>query len=151
MFSVLAALSLSAAARPVAKQTRELMHTRVTVAIADESRPQADFDAAFAVFENIDAVMNEWKDDSPLAKINSGAGGPAVKAPPELCEVIQLALDGARRTQGLFDPTWAALRDLWKFADNNRGPCPTRRCSKSAAPSSAGRTSRCGASPKAAP
>lgn len=112
-----AVLALFSAA-PV-KQTRTLMHTRVTIAIAEPAAPDADFDAAFAVFREVEAVMNEWAEDSPLGRVNAQAAEQPVPAPPALCEVIRLALDGAKRTNGLFDPTWAALKDLWRFSDPN--------------------------------
>src|SRR4051812_31108760 len=95
------------------RQTREVMHTKVTIAFADPPREglsdhQADFDAAFAVFAHIDRTMNEWRDDSPLAAINASAGDAGVPVPEDLCEVVRLSLEGAKKTNGLFDPTWAA-------------------------------------------
>jgi thiamine biosynthesis lipoprotein len=109
------------------RQSRELMHTRVTIAIADPPRGelashQLDFDAAFAIFSRIDRVMNEWKDTSPLALINAGAAVQPIAAPADLCEVIKLSLDGAKKTKGLFDPTWAALREVWTFAEGAQVP-----------------------------
>src|ERR1700712_4315112 len=61
------------------RQTRELMHTKVTIAIADPPRDglsdhQADFDAAFAIFAHVDLTMNEWREDSALGQINASAG-----------------------------------------------------------------------------
>ena len=114
------------------QRARDVMHTKVLVAIAGE-QPDAGldqaFDETFAIFEHIDATMNEWRPESPLGKINALAGnGKPVEAPADLCDVIRLALDGARRTDGLFDPTWAALRDVWKFTDapNQAPPDPAR-------------------------
>ena len=111
------------------RQTRELMHTKVTIAIADPPRGelanhQLDFDNAFQIFNRIDAVMNEWKEGSPLAQINAGASAGPVFAPADLCEVISLALAGAKKTRGLFDPTWASLREVWKFAADRTGAVP---------------------------
>jgi thiamine biosynthesis lipoprotein len=105
------------------RQTRELMHTKVTIAIADPPREglsdhQADFDAAFAVFAHVDLTMNEWREDSALGAINASAGDAGVAAPEDLCEVIRLSLEGAKKTNGLFDPTWAALKDVWQFGGN---------------------------------
>ena len=91
-----------------ARQDRELMHTKVTVVIADPVSAealQAAFDDAFAVFSDLDQTVNEWKPESVLGKINAGAGGAAVPAPAPVCEVIKTSLDGAKRTNGLFDPT----------------------------------------------
>lgn len=106
------------------QRTKELMHTRVTIAIAEQrgaEELEAAFGAAFAVFERVEEEMNEWKAGTPLARINANAGGEAVSAPANLCDVLHTALDGARRTQGLFDPTWAALRGLWRFGSDAKG------------------------------
>lgn len=109
------------------RRGKDLMHTKVVIAIAnanaDEKLDQA-FEAAFGIFEHIDATMNEWREGTPLARINAGAGVEAVQAPADLCQVIKLALDGARRTNGLFDPTWAALRDVWTFSGMVEQPLP---------------------------
>jgi FAD:protein FMN transferase len=134
----LALLSLLAASPRevlVHRQTRTVMHTVVTVAIAEERPPEqlrAWFDEAFAVFERVDQVMNEWRPDSPLSAINAAAGKDAVVAPKDLCQVLELALEGARRTQGLFDPTWAALREVWRFPEEGRGKVPSTAAVKAA-------------------
>ncbi len=103
------------------ERSREVMHTTVVIAISSDTvdaRLDEAFDAGFAIFEHIDATMNEWKPDSPLGQINASAGSPtAVSTPADLCGVLKLALDGAARTNGLFDPTWAALRDVWRFSN----------------------------------
>jgi thiamine biosynthesis lipoprotein len=102
------------------------MHTEVNLAlpssVPSETR-EAAFTEAFAVFEEIERELNEWKPDSALARINASEGKP-VAAPKLACEVVSLALDGAKRTDGLFDPTWAALREVWKFGSAEDGVVP---------------------------
>jgi FAD:protein FMN transferase len=119
----------------VVRRSREMMHTKVTIALSG-SKPteerESAFEAAFDVFERIDQVMNEWRPGSPLEQINAKAGHEAVTAPADLCEVIQLALDGAKRTQGLFDPTWASLRELWKFGEDSKEEVPSDEAIKAA-------------------
>ncbi len=109
------------------QRTREVMHTLVTIALP-ASLPAAEAEPAFAdsfaVFEEIDRSLNEWRADSALSRVNAGAGGPGVEAPAPLCEVVQLALEGARRTDGLFDPTWASVRGLWRFGTDADGGVP---------------------------
>ena len=121
-------LLLAAAPEPNEVRTRALMHTEVTIALpvtlAADAR-EAAFTEGFAVFEGIEAELNEWKPDSALARINAGAGKP-VEAPRSTCEVIALSLEGARRTGGLFDPTWAALRGLWKFGSVEDDVVPSK-------------------------
>lgn len=115
---LVALTQLAADGPPPKTYDRQIMTTRVAVGLADaksESERQAAAEAVFAIFEGIDRELNEWKPGSALGRVNAGAGGPPVPAPAELCEVVALSLEGARRTKGLFDPTWAALRGLWKF------------------------------------
>ncbi len=118
------------AAQPDAEfvtQSRDVMHTLVTVSLPasmPEAQRKAAFDEAFAVFEAIDQDLNEWRPGSALSRVNAGAGGPAVVAPADLCEVVGVALDGARRTDGLFDPSWAALKGLWRFGTEASGEPP---------------------------
>ncbi|HEY6001604.1 MAG TPA: FAD:protein FMN transferase [Anaeromyxobacter sp.] len=114
---------------PLSVETREMMATRVTVALVGVSGAEAEraFQAAFGAFERVEEAMNEWRPGSPLDRINRGAGRrEPVPAPADLCEVLRIGLEGARRTGGLFDPTWAALRDVWTFDGSHRGTVPPR-------------------------
>jgi len=67
------------------------------------------------VFERVDEQMSEWKEDSPLTKVNMQAGKSSVPCPIELCSAVELALSIAEQTDGAFDPTWAALWNVWDF------------------------------------
>jgi FAD:protein FMN transferase len=112
---------------PVEARSRDMMTTRVTVALVGapaEVRERA-FSEAFGAFERVEVAMNEWRPGTPLARVNEQAGSRRpVAAPADLCDALGSALDGARRTGGLFDPTWAAVRDLWKFDASHRGAAP---------------------------
>ncbi|HEY6101428.1 MAG TPA: FAD:protein FMN transferase [Anaeromyxobacter sp.] len=121
MPTIVLAIAIVVAASPrseaVVSESRPAMGTLATVTIAgvpeDGARP--GIEAAFAVFERVDWSMNEWRPDSPLAALNSAAGHGWVALPPDLCDVLRQARLAARRTGGLFDPTWAALSDLWRL------------------------------------
>lgn len=116
----------SSPSRALVRQERWLMHTRVAIGLLDPlpaQEQEALFDQAFAPFRLVEEQMNEWRPESALSRINAGAGGPALPAPPELCELLRTARLGAQRTRGLFDPTWAALRGLWRF-DQGRPQLP---------------------------
>jgi thiamine biosynthesis lipoprotein len=67
------------------------------------------------IFERVDSQMSEWKVNSPLSVVNAQAGKSPVVCPPALCSAIALALSISKQTEGAFDPTWAALWDLWDF------------------------------------
>lgn len=106
------------AAERVATESRLTMGTLATVTVvgADSERERRAFAAAFAAFARVDEVMNEWREDSPLSALNRAAGTPGgVALPADLCAVLRAGLAGAVWSGGRFDPTWAALRDLWRF------------------------------------
>jgi len=102
----------------VYSETRPMMSTVVTITIAgrhpDEARAAAG--AAFAIFSRVDGAMNEWRPESPISALNSAAGqGGWTSLPADVCDVLTRARRGAAATGGLFDPTWAGLRELWRF------------------------------------
>ena len=70
---VLALVSSAAARGEAVREDRELLHTIVTVVLADP-RPdggvEAAFDDAFQVFSDIDETMNEWRPGSALVRRN---------------------------------------------------------------------------------
>ncbi len=133
-FPAFAALAMSAAAPPPAPEapdlyaeTRPMMSTAISVTVAGASpgRAARAAEAAFAEFARVEAVMNEWRPDSALSALNAAAGsGASTPLPADLCQVLRLARRGAARTGGLFDPTWAALRELWRFGDGETGEPP---------------------------
>ena len=109
-------------------ETRPAMSTLVTVAVAAPPGGElaAAVDAAFAIFSGVDGVMNEWRPGSPLSALNASAGsGRLVPLPGDLCQVLRAGRDGAERTGGLFDPTWAALRGVWRFGDGEPPRVPS--------------------------
>jgi thiamine biosynthesis lipoprotein len=104
------------------------MSTLVTVAVAAPVSPEllAAIDEVFAVFSRVDETMNEWRPGSPLSALNAAAGsGRAVTLPGDLCQVLRAGRDAAERTGGLFDPTWAALRGVWRFGDGEPSRVPS--------------------------
>jgi len=122
----------------ITTRSREMMGTEVTISLVEAPPEQAAraFEAAFAEFDRVNEVMNEWRADSPLSVINEAAAGSGkfVEAPKDLCDVLRLSLDAASRTGGLFDPTWAGLRELWRFGTNQTGEVPAVEAVKASCP-----------------
>ncbi len=121
----------------VLSETRPSMGTVVTVTLAgaDADAAASAAEAAFAIFARVDEVMNEWRPESPLSALNAAAGtGALVPLPADLCEVLRAGKEGAARTGGLFDPTWAALRGLWRFGDGERFTVPSDAAIRAACP-----------------
>ena len=113
---------------PLQSRAREMMGTQVSVSISNATPEEAErgFDAAFKELQRVEQVMNEWRAESPLSSINAIAGnGRFAEAPEDLCEVLRQSLRAAKRTGGLFDPTWAALSELWRFGSDETGVVPS--------------------------
>jgi len=113
-------------------QIRYMMGTlcEITAYATDQEKHNTDIaiNAAFDELKRIDSVLSNWNPNSELMRMNSvasrlGIGGnrPAVKVGPELFERIGIALDVARASQGLFDPTVGPLVRAWGFL-----PSPAR-------------------------
>jgi thiamine biosynthesis lipoprotein len=111
----------------ILSETRPSMSTVVTITVAGVAPEVAApaVEAAFGVFDRVDEVMNEWRPGSPLSALNAAAGsGRPVPLPGDLCDVLRAGRAGAERTGGLFDPTWAALRGVWRFGDGEAPRVP---------------------------
>jgi len=116
--ALLVVLAASPPSPPVRTETRPMMGTHVTVTLVGStpSKAREGFDAAFSAFSRVNEVMNEWRPDSALSAVNRQAGdGTFVTVPEDLCAALRRGVLGAEQTGGLFDPTWAALRGMWRF------------------------------------
>jgi len=102
--------------------TTEVMTTRIDVQFAGPTGTEADAEAVFQIFRDVDARASEWKDGSPLAQLNADAGGAARVVPDELFRLLQRSVALAEATDGAFDPTWAALWGLWDFKAADQRP-----------------------------
>ena len=67
------------------------------------------------VFHEVDRKLSEWKEDSPISKVNAKAGVGAVELPKFVFKSVEQAIQVASMTDGAFDPTWASLWGLWDF------------------------------------
>lgn len=106
------------------RDVRALMGTAVEVIAqgADEALLRRAVQAAYAEMERLSDMMNHHDPGSTVSAINDAAGHRAVQAPPELLEVIALALGLSERSAGAFDITVGALSG-WRFrSDDPRIP-----------------------------
>jgi thiamine biosynthesis lipoprotein len=105
-------------------ETRFLMDTMVVISVAHED-PQAAkvaADLAFGEMERVDRLMARVE-GTPLWELNIAGGG---VADPEIIKVLEAGLKAARETGGAFDPTLAAVIDLWKIKEGPHAP-PTQK------------------------
>ncbi|WP_052223281.1 FAD:protein FMN transferase [Novosphingobium malaysiense] len=82
---------------------RPLLGTFVEVTVPEEAAPAID--AAFAAIARVQALMSFHAEDSDLARIRQATPGQIVAVAPETAEVLRLAQDLHRASDGLFDVT----------------------------------------------
>ena len=123
----LAALGGAAATAGLRWQRRELIGFGTTLSLeaahADDATLTAALDDAVRALQRIEAQMSLYRDDSALVRLNRD--GRLALPPPQLRELLGIAQDVARRSDGAFDPT---VQPLWlAFADaqaEHRLPTP---------------------------
>jgi thiamine biosynthesis lipoprotein len=98
---------------------------RLTAWTRDEAAAQQTFDAVFAEFERLDALMSVWRPGSDVLRINAAAGERAVVVHADVRDVLHIASQVSQWTSGTFDVTFGALTDIWKFDHDLDGTVPT--------------------------
>jgi FAD:protein FMN transferase len=96
----------------------------VTAWTADEAVAYDAFDAVFAEFDRLDALLSVWKPGSDVLRINAAAGVTPVPVSVETIEILTAAQRVSGWTDGKFDITFGALGALWRFDhdQDNRVP-----------------------------
>lgn len=97
---------------------------RLTAWTADEAAALAAFDAVFAEFERLDALMSVWRPGSDVLRLNAAAGDRPVALQPEVIEVLAIARQVSEWTDGTFAVTFGALSDLWRFDHDQDNTIP---------------------------
>jgi thiamine biosynthesis lipoprotein len=87
----------------------------LTAAGTDERAALDAFEAVFAEFERLEALMSVWRSGSDIARLNDAAGAQPVAVSPEVLEVLQISRQVSEWTGGMFDVTFGVLSGLWKF------------------------------------
>lgn len=78
----------------------------------DRGRAQ---DRLQATLNAVVGQMSGWEDASTLSRFNNAPAGTTYALPSPMFEVVERAGHWARESGGAFDPTLAALVDLWGF------------------------------------
>ncbi|MDP2646846.1 MAG: FAD:protein FMN transferase [Desulfobacterales bacterium] len=95
------------------KQTRFMMDTYVTIyAVGPQGRSVEAVNAALDRMQEVDVKFNALNPVSPVYAFNH-RGVPI--ADPEILEIVRLALQIARESDGAFDITVQPLIELWGF------------------------------------
>ncbi len=82
---------------------------------ASEQELLAAVNTAYAELAAVEDMLTDFR-DSPLTRVNDGAGGPPVKVPQELLELLEFALGACRDSGGAFDITFSSVGMLWREA-----------------------------------
>jgi thiamine biosynthesis lipoprotein len=84
---------------------------------ADEHATKAALEGALAEMRRLEALMSEWRDDSEIGRLNLESGE-WVTVSPETLEVVKKGLWAGSVSQGVFDITFQAMSDVWKFGSD---------------------------------
>ena len=98
---------------------------RLTATTADEAAARSAFDAVFAEFERLEALMSTWRPGSDVERINAAAGVQAVPVAADVRDVLRQARQISEWTEGTFDVTFGALTDVWKFDHDQDNTIPS--------------------------
>jgi thiamine biosynthesis lipoprotein len=95
---------------------------RITAWVPNDSVARLAARAAFSEIARLEDVFSDWRPTSELRRLG-GAPGAWQPVSPELFEVLSIALEVARLSDGAFDPTVGPLTVLWRTArDEGRPP-----------------------------
>src|SRR6185369_15709839 len=109
----IAALSLIAASCRGTAEGRRVLVERAGVAMGSElqlrawttgeAAARASFDAVFAEFERLEALMSTWRPGSDVLRINAAAGVQPVPVNADVRDVLRQARQISEWTEGTFD------------------------------------------------
>jgi thiamine biosynthesis lipoprotein len=73
--------------------------------------------------DRLDALLSNYREDTPLSRLNREAARGPVAVPPELAELLAACLRWSRHSDGAFDVTVGPLMKAWGFfRDEGRRP-----------------------------
>ncbi len=105
-----------------------IMGTRISVKVWSpggsewEGTTREGIEAAFDAALEVQSRMSPHDPASAVSRVNAAAGGAAVEVDPWTWAVLDASVKASGLTRGAFDPTWAALGDVWD--DKAPDPAP---------------------------
>ncbi|WP_410770941.1 FAD:protein FMN transferase [Fontibacillus sp. BL9] len=96
-------------------QTFFIFDTVVNVKIYDNRATTKNFEELEALMKNIDNKISRTNPDSEIHQVNAQAGIAPVEVSPDTFELVSLAVDYAKKTNGLLDPSIGPLVSLWNI------------------------------------
>ena len=99
---------------------------RLTAWAGDEAAARAAFDAVFAEFERLEALMSNWRPGSDVAPHQRrGRRAGRSRSPPRCATCCGRRARSASGPTGTFDVTFGALTDVWKFDHDQDNTIPS--------------------------
>ncbi len=89
----------------------------ITAVAADSRTAKACVEAAFSQLKRVDELMSDYKSDSQLSQVNRDAFKEPVHVDDDLFEVLDIAVEYSRQTDGAFDVTVGPVVKLWREAE----------------------------------
>jgi thiamine biosynthesis lipoprotein len=89
-----------------------------------EAEARRAISAAFGEVERLEAMMSEWRPESPISQVDAAAGQHAVEVPAELREMLERSIVYSQKTEGTFDVTWRGMGNIWHFDNTFVKPNP---------------------------
>ncbi len=106
------------------EKTEVIMDTSVTVKLFASSRREGErlIDLAFVEARRVERIMEPYKGDGELKRLNARDRAGSFPAEEELRMVLGASLDMTMQSHGAFDPTIGTVKQLWNFEEG--GPVP---------------------------
>lgn len=100
------------------------MGTRFSIylACADEAEADACFRAVFEEIDRLENTFSRFRPGSEISRLNRDAPLFPVTTDPEVFQLLVLATDVSRRTQGAFDITCGRVTRAWRAAAKSSFP-----------------------------
>jgi thiamine biosynthesis lipoprotein len=123
VFSLVGGLVVQASPSWVVREAF-LMGTTLSASIASPSRESSlrALDSAFAAVRRVDDVLNDWRLDTDLARLNHAEPGTSFVADPRLGAFLDEILYWTRETGAAFDPGIGSLVQAWDLRGTGRIP-----------------------------
>ncbi|MEP1384760.1 MAG: FAD:protein FMN transferase [Paraglaciecola sp.] len=99
-----------------------IMGTNIQVELWSESEVtgEAAIEAIMSEMHRIDQLMSPYKPSSELSKLNAKAAIEPVTVSKELFDLISLAIELSKETQGAFDITFASVGFLYDYREHKK-------------------------------
>ena len=105
---------------------REVMGTfaHIVAVAADTKTANVCIEAGFDQLRRVDDVMSDYKSDSQVSMVNRDAFAKAVVVDDDLFEVLSIATEYSKESNGAFDITVGPIVQFWREAEDT-GRMPT--------------------------